>query len=198
MERKKAKSTATADLDAMIVEDSLSVEVGPDKLAQITTTAADLVEQQKRVTVLEARLEEANAEVKRLAEQVLPTLMDEAGVQSLGLEGGDTLKREEAVFASMSKANAPMACDWLEENGYGALVKTSIVIPLDKGDTKTRKKVLALLTKARVGFDETMGVHPGTLTAFVKESLAEGRELPKSITYHVQPRVVIKHPKVRK
>ena len=187
-----AKPKATDTLDALIAEDAAAQQASPDTLARITTAAAELQVLEARVDQLEQETKEAEREARRLAEQVLPSLMDEAGVPFLGLEDGSKLERTEAVFASIAKDNAREATQWLEEHGYGSLVKNGFYIPVDKGDVKLSAKVRKVLEKAGLPFDEQCGVHPQTLVAFVRESLSQGRELPKTITYHVQPKVVIK------
>lgn len=188
----------TDQLDTMIVEDAAAQQASPDVLAQITTAAAELQVLEARAKQLEEQTEETKREARRLAEQVLPSLMDEAGVPFLGLEDGSKLERTDAVFASIAKDNAREATQWLEDHGYGALVKNGFTITVDKGDVKLAAKVRKALQKAKLPFEEQCSVHPQTLVAFVKESLLQSRKLPKTITYHVQPKVVIKQPKKSK
>lgn len=192
----KAKKAATSELDELVLEDATTpVEVSPDKLEQITLAADQLKAAILSVDRVTDELAKANEEVKRLSETVLPTFMDEAGVKSLKLTDGSEVLRSQLVFASISKDNATAACEWLQKNGYGDIVKASIEIPIGRGDEKLQKLVRAWLVKTKVGFEETMGVHSGTLRAFVKESLEESRALPATIKVHVQPKVEIKTPK---
>jgi hypothetical protein len=51
------------------------------------------------------------------------------------------------------------------------------------------------LTKAKVKFAITNTIHPQTLKAFAKESVADGRKLPQQIAVHIQPVVHIKAPR---
>lgn len=187
-----SKRTATAEVDALVAEDAGSRELTADQLNRITATANTLKTTRRRLEELEAQVASTKAEVLRLETQVLPGLMDEAGVEELVLSGGDKITRYEEVYASISKEKSGAACDWLEKNKFGALVKSSFVVPLPKGDTKTASAVRALLAKARVAFEETRGVHPQTLKAFVKESIAAGRSLPDTISVHLQPAIKLK------
>lgn len=200
MERKKRKTptTDTTAVDAMIVEDAeRPVAASPDMLAAITAHAFLLKEKIAEAERMEAEAERVRAEVRELRESVLPSLMQEAQVTMLGLEDGEGtwIERGEAVFASISKEKAAAACAWLEEHGYGALVKGAIAIPLPRGERALRARVVRSLKKAGIEFEETSGVHHQTLLAFVRESLEAGRELPKSITYHTQPVVDLKKPR---
>jgi hypothetical protein len=192
------KATApspTAELDAEIAADAAAASASPDQLSVITARAADLVEHRATMEGLLAAAADHKKEIEKLEQEVLPALMDEAQVRVIGLAGDFTLERTEKVYASISKANAPTAAQWLEESGNGALIKIEISVALEKGDTELAAKVRALLTKNRIGFEESVGVHPQTLLAFVKERLADGKPLPDSITHHIQPLVVMKAPK---
>lgn len=188
----KKTTAATAELDRQIAADASEQDVAPDALARITDATGKLLELDAYIAGLERELKKHEEERRRLAESVLPSLMDEADVASLTLADGVSVLRSEQVFASIAKANAEAATSWLIAHGHGALVKDAFTIPLDKGDTKLAAKVTALLTKAGIGFERRSSVHPQTLVAFVKESLAQGRSLPKAITHHVQPCIVIK------
>lgn len=205
--KRKAKAApaetpaSSAAVDEMIAEDAARpVAASPDTLASITAHALLMKEKAQRVQKLEEEVDRVKAEVRELRETVLPALMQEAQVTSIGLEDGEGtwIERSDAVFASISKANAAAACAWLDEHGYGAIVKSGITIPIARGDRKMRERIVRSLRKAGVEFEETSGVHPQTLLAFVRESVEAGRELPKSITYHIQPVVDLKKPKARR
>lgn len=171
--------------------DAATPAATPDQLQQIKDQARLMAQKVAEAKELEAKAEVLVKEARKLAEEVLPNLMDSAGVKMLGLDDQTVIKRDEQVYASVSKVNAPAATEWLEDNGYGALVRYELTIPLEKGDTKLAKKITSVLTKNKIGFVESVGVHPQTLLAFVRESLKEGRALPTTITHHIQPVVKI-------
>lgn len=193
--------TATADtsaIDALLAEDAAATPIAPDTLARIREQAVLLDKLERDARELTQQAEECEKEARRIAETVLPQLMDEAGLPAIELDDDTRIERGEDVYASISAANAADATAWLEKNGYGAIVKFGFVIPVDKGDTKLADHIRGVLTKARIGYEEKGGVHAATLTAFVKEALTAGRPLPKSITHHVQPRVRVKKAKKKR
>lgn len=176
--------------DSLIAADLAQTPAPPaDKLEAITVAAGQLRELQLRGEELNQSLEKISSEQRRLAEQVLPALMDEAQITQLRLEDGATLSREDAVFASIAKADANAAAGWLVKNGYGSIVKAAFLIPVEKGDVRLQARVRNLLRKAKIAYEETSTVHNQTLRAFAKESVAEGRALPDSIKVHIQPTV---------
>jgi hypothetical protein len=186
--KKKAKSTAT--VDEMIAEDAAApVALSADLLHRITETAGLLRDAKASLAKAELVVEEWKGIVRRLREQTLPALLDEAQVSSLGLQDADgtVVEKGEEVYASISKDNARAAARWLDANGYGALIKSEIVVEAPRGDRDTALAAMKALAKAHIAYEERAGVHPQTLKAFVRESLAEGRTLPATITYHTVP-----------
>jgi hypothetical protein len=182
----------TDTLDSMIAEDASQQSATPDMLAKITTTAHDLKAAQLKQAQIAAELEKQSNLVKQLEQQTLPSLMDEAGMKSFTLDDGTFLERAEEIYPSISKANKPEACKWMIENGFDALVKNFLNIPLPRGEAKNVKKITTVLRKAKIAFELSHDIHPQTLKAFVRESLEESRELPGTITVHVQPCVKMK------
>lgn len=179
-------------LAAQMAADAAAIDVAPDTLARITTTAHELQAAESLVAQVECDLKEAQATVSRLRNEVLPALMDEAGVKELVLDDGAKVTRNEEVYASLAKDKRAAACAWLVKNGYGGLVKNQFAIALPRGDTKAATALSALLKKAKVKFEFFQTVHAQTLLAFVRESIEAGRKLPPTITYHVQPSVKVK------
>lgn len=162
-----------------------------DKLEAITAAAGQLLELQAQQQQLEDKAALVSGEMQRLTNEVLPALMDEAQIRQLMLDDGTPLSRVDDVFASISKADANAAADWLIANGYGSIVKMAFTIAVDKGDTKLQAKVRKLLAKERIGFEELSSVHSGTLRSFAKESVEAGRKLPPEIKVHIQPTVKV-------
>jgi hypothetical protein len=182
-----------SELDKELVEDVKNkVTAKPDQLTKIVAAATDLREQVRKIVKLEQLLEDAKVERRRLEWEVLPALMDSAGVQLLGLDNEDNIVREEDIFASISEKNLPKAVAWLDKNDLSSLVKTQFVIPIDKGDIKTRDRIAKGLEKAKIEYALKTDIHSQTLKAFVKESVANGRKLPKAISVHIQPAVHIR------
>lgn len=186
------KKTQTLDpaLAVAIAADT-SDAPAPDLLGRIKATALELRMAQRMVGNLNERTTTASKEVARLSQEVLPSLMDEAAMERMVIDEDEFIRTKE-VYASISAANAEEATRWLDDNGFGALVKTQFSIVAEKGDTRFIKRVRALLDKAKVPYEMRSGVHAGTLKAFVKEQVEAAKPLPKSITHHVQPVVVVK------
>jgi hypothetical protein len=186
------KTQAANPLAEQMAADAAAQDVSPDVLARITTTAHELKQLLHRIAGGEKLLQDLQGQVSRIRNEVLPGLMDEAGVKDLTLDDGAQIVRGEEVYASLAKEKRKAACDWLVKHGYGGLVKNQFSIALPRGSTPEAQRIAALLRKARVKFEFGQTVHASTLLAFVKESIEAGRKLPPTITVHVQPVVRVK------
>jgi hypothetical protein len=163
-----------------------------DVLDRIVGLANELKEALQEAERLGELADQAARRARQIQEQTLPALMDEVGVPEIVInDGEEKLKRTEAVFASIPKAEQSNAASWLEENGFGALVKGTFVIKVDKTDEHLRSSVQNVLNQMGVDFEFSSSIHPSTLKAFVRERIENGGDVPKSITYHVQPTVAI-------
>lgn len=198
---KKNCTKATMTLDERMARDAdAPTALSSELLHRITAAASALKGAQWEVERAEEVLKQAKERMRELRERVLPALLDEAQVQSLGLqdEEGTVVERGEDVYASIAKDKAAAACAWLDANGYGALIKSEIVVEAPRGDRATALAAIAALRKAHIEYAERSTVHPQTLKAFVRESLEEGRKLSPDITYHTVPVVELKVKRARK
>lgn len=194
----RTATPSQATVDSLIAEDLDAPHV-VGNLGAFSEVAGEMLRIEARIADLSHMVELEQKELRRLREEVLPVMFAAAEVTSLTVTPPQdpehrsyTCTVADAVYASISKTNVVPATDWLQKAGYGALVKHAYSIPIDKGDTAAVKAVRAALAKARIDYEEKLSVHPQTLVAFVRESLAAGRELPKTITYHVQPTATLK------
>jgi len=178
-----------ADMAALLGADS--VHASRDKLDAITQGAAQILVRTARIQKLEEEIAREQQALKLLQEQTLPALMEEAQIPSIGIDDDYTLERQRQVFANITKPNAAKACWWLQKAGYGAIVKANFKINVDKGDQLLQARIRKGLEKAKIPFEESVGVHPQTLNAFVRESLEQGRKLTPLIGVHCQQVAVL-------
>lgn len=189
------KKPATTNLASKMEAAAMRLGPTPDMLAAITTRANELLQLMAKRDEAEQMMQRLEGEILTLEQVTLPALMDEAQITVLGLENDQLLQRGEDVYASISKDNAPLATQWLIDNGYGSIVRTKVLVELEKDDIKLLKLTRTALMKAHIAFEESSAVNAATLRAFVKERLEAGTKLPQSITVHVQPRVTVKVPR---
>lgn len=148
-------------------------------------TNKELVSTVQALLDLDAQIDEAEAhwkvlkeKARTLREETIPNAMTELGLTSLTLENGQALSIKQEVYASISASQAPLAFDWLNENGFGGLIKTEVTTLYGKGERDAAQKLVAKLTNEGLNANFKESVHPSTLKAFLKEQIAEGNPCP--------------------
>lgn len=147
-------------------------------LTEMAELARALVDADKNVEAADISLATAKERARLLREETIPSAMQELGLESLVLDTGQKLKVQQEVYASIPAANKLAAYDWLNEHGFGGLIKVEVSTQFAKGD---QDKAIDLAQTLRgMGFDPALdqGVHAQTLKAFLKEQLSKGANIP--------------------
>lgn len=142
-------------------------------------------------------LDEANAEVERIkerlktAENVVKDLVENRiPTATEGMEGkfdlpdGRTLTVKEEIRASIAGEKRIPAIRWLDEHGYGHIVKRQVVFEFPRGQTEEYTKFVEAVNQLQLGnlvMKENNTVHPMTLVSWVKDAMGEGENLPVDI-----------------
>lgn len=150
-------------------------------LDEITKLCSALKERLAQKEMLCAELDEINDEIKLLSEVSIPTAMDELGLSKLQLTSGETISCSLDVKAAIPKDRLPEAIHWLEKNGFQDLIKTTISIKYDRNERNTAMAIYDGLCSNGINAALEEKVHPATLTAFVKEQLKKGADLPDEL-----------------
>lgn len=133
---------------------------------------------ESKVKNIENQLKKAKEELAQVAEVDLPLLMEELGVSSFDLSDGCKISVKETIRASVSVARAREAMDWLISHGHQNLIKHEGVIPINDDDLTEEQKKLLDEVRGNFEWHDNRKVHPQTLSAFVREMLEEGQEIP--------------------
>lgn len=180
-----------ADID--FLEDTKVPALGDNSLKRVSALAQELLDLDNEIGALTTLLEEKQKERRRIAEHTLPELLDEIGLSDFTLTDGRKLCVQSQVFASIPSKTAidkerdPVvkaamrertlaAFTWLERNGYGALISREVKAKFKKGEGSLATKAIEALGELGMTAVSDLSVHPATLSAFVKEQLANGRE----------------------
>lgn len=151
-----------------------------DALARLSKMADEQAVAEADVVKAEEALKEAQAKLKDLAEVKIPALMDEVGLKDFKTASGLKVKLDEKMHASIPKEKAISAFSWLEEHEHGDLIKRKFIIEFGRDEEEEAKvfkdKIEALNLPLDV--EEKKEVHHTTLSAFVKEQLEAGVDIP--------------------
>jgi len=129
-----------------------------------------------------------------LTEQELPDLMQELNVKDFTLTNGAKIGLVDIVSASIPSAgqinrakgdvkeellSRQKRChNWIRKNYGEALIVSNIEVPFGKHEDKKCSEFKKQLRKDKVFYNESTGVHPQTLKAFIRECLGKGINVP--------------------
>ncbi len=160
-------------------------DVGANLMSRIEGLAQDQLDADTRVAHLEEQLREAKATLRDIAENRLPTLLDEAelGQSTITTPAGIIIKVGEIIRGSIPKPNEVEAFQWLEDNNNGALIKRNFSIDFGKGDDKWADKFQrdCAQRKRPLNIKRKKTVHPQSLQAFVRQRLTDGKPFPMDL-----------------
>lgn len=142
---------------------------------------------QLTIANLEDQLAAHKRELRTMQFEQLPDLMDQAGVDSLGLpaEGNHPafdLKLvpfyQASIPAEWSPARREAAFKALSDLGHEDLIKTDITISLPRQERQTALRIIAALEQFQVTPQIRESVHHKTLTAWLQEMFEARNPLP--------------------
>lgn len=148
-------------------------------LAEITALAHALVAADRNVELINQQLKDAAEKARMLREESLPMAMLELGVQSMQLNTGEKVAIKQDVYAAIPVASRDDAYAWLEQHGFGGLIKTGLELQFSKGEAERMEAAAKMLRDQGYQPEIERGVHAQTLKAFLREQLEAGNaELP--------------------
>lgn len=147
-------------------------------LDQMAALARKLIDANIAVNDAELALA-ATKEAKRIIEEeTIPSAMQELGLQKLQLNTGQTISVSQEVYASMKNADKPKAFTWLNENGFGGLLKVEVKALFGKGEQESAIDLARRLRMEGLNAYADENIHTSTLKAFLKEQLKNGADVP--------------------
>lgn len=140
---------------------------------------ADIYLKQKAaVDQAEKDLKAAKDAYRRTRTEDLPELMCELGFKTLELFNGETLEVKEEVSCGITQEKAPAAYSWLEDHGFGGIIKTLVTVSFGADEFDQAVQYRQTVEDSDYQADLKRSVHAGTLKSFVKEQLEEGNNIP--------------------
>ena len=147
---------------------------------------SDLAEQQAALEEQIIETEQVLAILKKrhtdIAEERLPALMEELEIDKFETRSGLKIDVKEKVRAHINKANQAAAFKWLYENGHEHLIKNEVKVQLLAGEDDLAERVATAVSDAAGREPERkLSVHSGTLSAWVREMMENGEDIPTDI-----------------
>jgi 16S rRNA C1402 N4-methylase RsmH len=162
----------------MNLEQLTTINIKTDEVKEISEACNKLTSQNQKVETLEKSLKEAEEEARRLSEEVIPTLMQQAGVSSIKLDNGTSVEVSPYYYAKISEDRKAEAFQWLRENDHGDLIKNNVSVSFGKGEDSNAANLKSELEAKGLVVDQKQDVHWQTLRGFVKEQIEKNKTLP--------------------
>tara|TARA_Y100001973_G_C5198420_1_gene335881 strand:+ start:1162 stop:1734 length:573 start_codon:yes stop_codon:yes gene_type:complete len=145
-----------------------------DEMKGVSDLAQKQVEAKNKVDQLTEELSLAKEELRDIQERQLPEKMAEVGFSEIKLNNGVKIVIQDFYNAHISKANSEQAFAWLEDNGFGDIIKHEVGVKF--GKDQSIDAVSAYDQLRAMGFTpyNNKGVHSSTLKAWVKEQIESG------------------------
>lgn len=149
-----------------------------DELSSLSGLGQDLYTAEERVFAIERRLKLAKANRDHIANNLIPELMSELGVEELQMTGGRKIAVKPILSVVPLADDRPLVYAALEKMGAGSLIKTNVSVQFGRGDEQKVKDIIALLEEHGHAAKLTKKVEPPTLKKHIKDRLAEGLPIP--------------------
>lgn len=128
----------------------------------------------REVEDIEDKLKALKKQLHQMEQKDLPDLFQAAGVDKVGIPAEGNQPAYDAVLKPYYHANIPEehraeAFAWLNEHGFGDIVKTIFKIEFGLGEDTPTREFEMLLAKSGTEYAKDMTVPWQTLTAWLKE-----------------------------
>lgn len=151
-------------------------------MQRLNTLVHEQLMAEDEVAKAENALATAKKKLARLNEYVIPDVMEGMGITEYKTNDGLTIKLKQAIRASISEVNRSDAFGWMTDHDHEAMIKTSIVIEkpalLDDFENADELKEALQLVMDNLPSSENKSIHSSTLSAFVRDKLEDGEEIP--------------------
>jgi hypothetical protein len=176
-------------------EIDLLEDVAPasNELGAITSMANFIFLLEDEIRLHEQILKDKKQELKKLAEQDLPTLMQELNIKNFTLSNGSKIEILDVVTGSVPSNTAiarakdddkedlrlrqQQCFDWLRDNGHGSIIKNIVEVQFAKDEDDQCDEFASELRDRKMPYKRSEGVHNGTLNSVIKERLSEGKPI---------------------
>lgn len=160
-----------------------------DRLDIIRAKAEEARDLEFEIRAAEDRLSELKSKLNELYGKTLPDMMEEAGVDNVGIKPtGNMPGMDFEIYPYYSAGIASSWSDEKREEAFGVLkrykaedlIKTTVTAKLPKGNLQLAKQLVAAAAKLKIATDINLSVHKNTLTAWLRDIYEKGKALPQS------------------
>ena len=150
------------------------VDVVPQEktLEEMLALAAESTQLAQEIAAEELETEKKRKRMDEINRNRLPEIMQSLGMKSFKLSDGSELLIEDKLNASISVANRERAYAWIDDHGFGSIIKTELKSSFSREEREQAEEARKLMAEAGYDVEVASSIHAATLKAWVKERLA--------------------------
>jgi hypothetical protein len=156
-------------------------DVSDSDMSRLAKLADMMVRLERRKADMEAELKDVDKQIQQVQEHEIPALMAELGVKSFKLENGAEVTVKNYYSASINKERQDEAFLWLNDNGFGDLIKNVVSTNFNRGQEEVAERFAQECYNRGLNASTKKWVEPMTLKAFAKEQIEKGESLPDEL-----------------
>lgn len=130
---------------------------------------------------MEQNLKDVTTLITDFEERLIPEMMMAMGLSEFTTAEGLKITLSKYYSAKIPAEKQAEAFAWLEENGFGGLIKSNYEVPFSRDDHERSKRFAETLDAAGVDYSLKEAVHPQTLKAWVKEQVESDKPVPTDL-----------------
>lgn len=179
---------------------SSQTTANPDKLAKLREAAREARDLEFRIADLQNVLKERKAELDQIYSQKLPQLLDELGLDQIGIPAEQNMPGYDYklkpyysanIAASWPTEKREAAFDYVKSMGAEDLIKTEVVAYFPKGGLKQAQKLLSQIKKIKIAtkvgkkkitkpiqVELSKSIPHASLTAWLRELIEKHHSMP--------------------
>lgn len=162
-----------------VIEDQIKALPPKEKLSQLSIMASKQLTIEQEIAEKEKEIEELKGNLAKVSEIAIPELMSALGLSEVRLTNGLILSVKSFYSA---KITDQAAYTWLENNGYGDIIKGEVSLQYPKDTDKEIIEAICTYIAEKGFFAENkIQVHPSTLRAWIKGVIEEGVQIPREL-----------------
>ena len=159
---------------------------------------AEIAEELRRgINIQGILLKGLSLKLQTLLTETIPAMMLEEGIQNFTLKSGTAVVIKNIVAGSLPSGGAIKkakgddkqelidrlngALTWLRKNKAGDIIKNEVSCTFAAGKESEAKEIFSYLNNQGLHPSQESTVHAQTLNAFLREALADGKDVPSDL-----------------
>jgi len=148
-----------------------------EEVDEISKACRDYLQLEEWIADLESKLK-VKKEGLRQQNELIVQLMEERGVTSINMSGGEAVDIKPFYTGTITKEKQEEAFKWLRDNGYDDIIKNQVVVKFGRAEDEKAQKMYNSFLEKGFDIDRNIKVEPMTLKGFIREMVEGGKELP--------------------